>query len=170
MNTIENIITRRSIRQYTGEPVSKEDLTTILKAAMYAPSAEKKLPWHFIVTQDPEKIDAIMQVHHYTKFAKEAGTAVLVCGDLGISPNEVHLIQDTSAAIQNMLLAARDLGLGSCWCGVHSNPVTEAGFREIFGIDDPKIIPMSLVVIGHPAVEPETPERFMEDRIHQEKW
>ncbi|MBQ6475194.1 MAG: nitroreductase family protein [Clostridia bacterium] len=170
MKTIDSILTRRSIRQYTGEVISAEELETILKAAMYAPSAKKTLPWHFVVTQDPETLEKIMQVHHYIRFAKEAGTVILVCADKKINENEVHLIQDTSAAIQNMLLAAREMGLGTCWCGVRSNEEAEAGLREIFGIADPDILPMSLVAIGHPAVEPAVPERFMKDRIHVEKW
>ena len=170
MDTYESILTRRSIRQYTGELVTEEELLKILKAGMYAPSANHREPWHFVVTQNPDTIDEIMKVHQYTKFAKQAGTVILVCGDLRITPNEVHMIQDTSAAIQNMLLAAREMGLGTCWCGVRSNEKVETALREIFGIDDPQILPMSLVVVGRPAIEPAVPERFREDRIHRDKW
>lgn len=170
MNVMDCITTRRSIRQYTGKVIGEEQLETLLKAAMYAPSAMKRLPWHFVVIQDPEKLAAITQIHPYTKMVVSAGTAIVVCADAGLNDNITHLIQDTAAAIQNILLAAHDMGLGTCWCGLYDNVERRDAISELCGITDENILPMSIIAVGEPDVEVETPDRFKPERIHREQW
>jgi len=170
MNIMDCIITRRSIRKYTGQVITEEQLEALLKAAMYAPSAMKRLPWHFVVIQDPEKLAKITEIHPYTKMVVAAGTAIVVCGDASINDNITHLTQDTAAAIENILLAAHGMGLGTCWCGLYDNVERRAAICELCGIEDENILPMSIIAVGNPDDAPETPDRFKPERIHREKW
>lgn len=170
MDAMQCILTRRSIRQYTGEPITRQQLDEILKAAMYAPSAMKRLPWHFIVIEDKARLEEVTKVRPYAAFAPQAGCAVLVCADRKCNDNLTHLIQDTSAAIENMLLAAHAMGLGTCWCGVYSDEARCENFRKLCNIESRDILPMSLVVIGHPAQTPAQPQRMDDTRIHREVW
>ena len=84
MDILEAIFTRRSIRKFTGEPVTEDQLNLILKAGFHAPSAHNRQPWHFVVIRDEEKIDAMSQIHPYAKMAPSAGCIIIVCGDKDI--------------------------------------------------------------------------------------
>ena len=170
MNVMDCIVTRRSIRKYTGEVISKEQLETLLKAAVYAPSAMKRLPWHFVVLQDKDQLKKMTEIHPYTKFAVDAGTAIVVCADANINDNTTHLIQDTAACIQNMLLAAHDMGLGACWCGLYDNVERRNAICELCGITEENILPTSIVVVGNTDDAPATPDRWDETRFHYGKW
>jgi nitroreductase len=79
------------------------------------------------------------------------------------------MLQDVSAAIENILLAANRLGLGGCWLGVHPRPDRIAGIRKLFDLPE-HIIPVSAVALGWPAEHPEPRTRYKEDRVHLEKW
>jgi nitroreductase len=169
MDVFEAIFTRRSIRKYTGEPVSEEDINTILRAGSYAPSANNCQPWQFVVIRDPATLQAIPRLQPYTKMAPQAGCAILVCGDKERQRRPGFVLEDCSAAIENILLAAKALGLGTVWCGMH--PITRAakGMTELLGL--PKtIIPVGLVVLGHPAEDRQVGERFDPARVHYERW
>jgi len=170
MTVMDCIVTRRSIRKYTGEPITKEQLDTLLKAAVYAPSAMKRIPWHFVVLQDKETLKKMTEIHPYSKFAVDAGTAIVVCADAAINDNITHLTQDTAAAIQNILLAAHDMGLGSCWCGLYDNVERREGIKALCGIEDANILPMSIVVVGNTDDAPATPDRVDASRFHYGKW
>ena len=122
MNALETIRSRRSIRKYKeGAEIPKEDLKQILEAAMMAPSACNTRPWEFVVLQDREKLNALMKVHPYVSMLKTASLAIIVCAkpevQEGICPG--YFPQDCGAATQNILLAAKELRYGTCWCGVY---------------------------------------------------
>jgi nitroreductase len=169
MDALEAIFTRRSIRKYTPEPVSEEDLKTLLAAAMSAPSAGNQQPWEFIVIDDRKILDAIPQVHPYSKMLLEASLAILVCGNLEIERHRGYWIQDCSAATQNILLAARALGLGTVWLGVTPNEARVSGIGQLLKL--PKsIVPFSLIAVGHPAEEKGRADRFKPERIHRNGW
>ena len=85
MELIDAIMTRRSIRRYTSEKVSDKQLETILKAAMFAPSASNRQPWHFIVIDEKERLLDLTRLHPYAKALEEAPMAILVCGDEELS-------------------------------------------------------------------------------------
>ncbi len=117
MEVIEAILTRRSIRKYSREKITDNQIEIILKAAMYAPSAMNQQPWHFIVIDNREKLNRIMEVHPYSNMLKEAGLAILVCGDERLQLSKGYWVVDCGAATQNLLLAAHGIGLGAVWLG-----------------------------------------------------
>ena len=84
---IEAILARRSIRKYTAEPVDREDIRTLLEAAMAAPSSSNRKPWHFIAVTDRQILDNLAKVHPYGKMLFEAPLCIAVCGDTTISPS-----------------------------------------------------------------------------------
>lgn len=169
MELFEAIHTRRSIRKYTGEPVSKEDEKTIIRAACYAPSAHNYQPWRFVVVREKATLQRIADEHPYAKMLPQAGMCIVVCGDTKVQNRAGFIAEDCAAAIQNMLLAAHGLGLGAVWCGLY--PVEERAkcVAGCLGIPD-DIIPVGLVVLGHPAQTREAGERYKEELVHQEQW
>jgi nitroreductase len=165
--TIKTIFSRRSIRKYTDEPVSEGHVKTILEAAMAAPSASNKKPWHFVVVTERETLNRLVEAHQYAKMLQEAPLCILVCGDESI--NQRFWPQDCSAATQNILLAAQALGLGSCWCGVYPSEARVKEISDILGIEHP-VIPLNLIAVGHPGEEKEPRTQYDEARVHKEKW
>lgn len=168
MDALEAIFTRRSIRKYTSETITSEQINLLLKAAMYAPSGANRQPWHFIVITDRALLDAVPEFHEYAAFLRQAPLAILVCADEKIS-RPGRWIMDCSAATQNILLAAHALGLGTCWIGIQPEPARIEGFCKLFNLP-PEIQPVSLVAVGHPAEVPDQPERFKPERIHTNHW
>jgi nitroreductase len=170
MELIEGLLTRRSIRAFTGERVTEDQLEVILKAAMHAPSARNCQPWHFIVTRDREMFSRIMEVHPYASMLSRAGAAILVCGDLEKQHGEGYWIVDCSAATENLLLAIHGTGLGGVWLGIHPREDRKQAMKDLFGLP-PHIEPLSLVAAGVPAENPEQPAgRYKPERIHWKRW
>jgi nitroreductase len=169
MDTIETLFTRRSIRKYTGVPVSDEDSHTILRAGFYAPSAKNRQPWHFIVVRSLETRSFITTIQPYTKMLPQADCCIIVCGDNLKERKTGFLVEDCSAALENMLLAAHGLGLGAVWCGIYPLPEVTKAISEYFSLPD-NIIPIGLISIGHKGEDRTTEERFQPDLVHFEKW
>lgn len=169
MDIFEAIFTRRSIRKFMELPVSKDDENLILKAAMLAPSACNEQPWHFVCIRDQSTREQLSHVSPYTHMAADAPLVIIVCGDLSLEKAAGMWVQDCSAAIENLLLAARGKNLGSVWCGIHPEKDRETKTREILGIPE-NVIPLGMISIGHPAQHFSEAARFNEDRIHREKW
>jgi nitroreductase len=165
-NLIQTIFSRRSIREYTTEPVSEDDIQTLLEAAMAAPSASNRRPWHFVVVTQRETLDALADAHPYGKMLAQAPLCVAVCGDPAISD---YWEQDCSAASENLLLAATGLGLGAVWLGVHPREQRVAFTRQILGIPE-NISPLNLISIGHAAEEKEPRTQYDEARVHRGRW
>ncbi|MDR2820333.1 MAG: nitroreductase family protein [Desulfovibrio sp.] len=168
MDIFETLFTRRSIRKYTQESVTDEDVGLLLKAAMLAPSANNRQPWHFVVVRDKKTREALAARHPYAKMAAEAPVVIVVCGDVadGIGG---YWVQDCSAATQNLLLAARGKNLGTVWCGVYPVDDRVAVVREILNLPA-GIMPLGLVVLGHPAQPFSEAHRFNESKIHHDMW
>lgn len=160
---------RRSIRQYKDEPVSDEQIETLLRAAMAAPSAGNEQAWAFVVFRDRARLDKVVEIHPYAAMCKTAAAAVLVCGDLARDNHDGMWVQDCSAAVENLLLAAANLGLGTCWCGVHPRPDREAAFRELCNLPE-GIIPFALIAVGVPAEQKGPADYYDPERVHQEEW
>ena len=169
MDALTVIHTRRSIRKFTDEPVSEEHLHTLLDAAMIAPSASNQQPWHFVVVDDKALLERIPDINPYAAMAPKAPLAIVVCGDLSQEKYPGYWVQDCSAATQNILLAATALGLGSVWTGVFPKEDRTAGFKALFGLPA-HIMPLGIVLIGHPATQPESKSRFKADRVHKNTW
>jgi nitroreductase len=169
METLEAIVTRRSIRRYSGKKIDDEMVNKILRAAMYAPSAVNKQPWHFIVFESKETCNAIMQVHQSAMMLLEAQKAILICYDDKLQHDEGYGVIDCSAATQNMLLTAHTLGLGACWIGICPRKNRMDALKTIFKLPD-CIIPFAVISLGYPAESKSTKERFKTERIHLERW
>ncbi len=169
MELLEAIHTRRSVRKYLDKPVTADMIETILRAAMAAPSAGNQQPWHFLVVTDRAMLDAIPAFHPYSKMVLQAPVAIIVCGDPAGKKWPTFWEQDVSAATQNILLAARDLGLGTVWVGIHPEKDRIDGFRRLFDIPG-HVIPFALIPVGWPDVAFEALDRFRPELIHRETW
>ena len=169
MDALEALTTRRSIRAFTGRPVSIELVHELIRAAMHAPSAGNEQPWHFIIITDREILDHIPDDHPYAGMLTEATVAVLVCGDPRQERHPGMWVQDCAAATQNLLLAAHAKGLGAVWVGVHPREDRIAPLRQ--RIEMPaEIVPFALVPLGYPAEHPEREDRFRAELIHMNHW
>jgi nitroreductase len=164
---IDIIFSRRSIRKYSDKPVSEEKIRTLLEAAMAAPSASDRKPWHFVVITEREILNQLAKAHSYAKMLYEAPLCISICGDPSISKR--FWVQDCSAATENLLLAATALGLGAVWCGVYPRQERVDAIREILDIEEP-IIPLNLIAVGHPAEEKGSRTQYDGGRVHREKW
>jgi nitroreductase len=160
------IFARRSIREYTDEPVSEADIQSLLEAGMAAPSASNRQPWHFVVVTDRETLKALGRAHPFGKMIARASLAIAVCGDPATSD---WWVQDCSAATENILVAAAGLGLGGVWLGCHGRPEREGAIRGVLGIPE-RIGVLSLLSIGHPAEEKEARTQYNPAHVHRGRW
>lgn len=165
----ETILGRRSIRQYTAESVSQEQVRLLLEAAMSAPSAGNEQPWHFIVIREHALLSACADIHPHAGMAARAPLAVLLCADPALEKHTGFWPQDMAACTENLLLAAHAEGLGAVWVGIYPREERMQAFVELFGLPA-GIVPFSLVPIGHPAEKKAAEDRFKSDRLHLERW
>ncbi len=166
MELKEALLKRRSIRKFTEEPVSEEMIEELLHAAMSGPSACNKKPWEFYVITNAEVLEQLKSASKFTKFSSKL--AIVVCGNLKKAlPLKFaeYWIQDCSAATENILLRATDLGLGAVWCGIHPQNRAEEKVRKMVGIPE-KQIPLNIIFIGHPAQEQEARDQYDEKCVH----
>lgn len=169
MEIFEVLKSRRSIRSYTPDPVSDEIIASLLEVAMLAPSAGNQQPWHFVVIRDEQKLQRVPDFHPYSKMVLQAKVAILVCGDPEGKKWPEFWSQDCSAATQNILLAARGLGLGSVWAGVYPDEARMKGFRDLLDIPS-HVFPFSFVPLGWPTGEFKELNRFRPELIHNDRW
>ncbi len=167
---LENIFARRSIRRYQDKPVEKEKFELLLQAAMAAPSAMNFKPWEFVVVTDPIRLDEIRNALTFGNH--NAPAAIAVCGNLSFFKNlkvSQFWVQDCSAATENILLAAVELGLGTVWLGVH--PIHNYT-KRISGILNlpPHVKPLNVIFVGYPAEEKPARTQYSPDRVHWETF
>lgn len=156
---INNIMTRTSVRNYTSETVSKENIETMLRAGMAAPTAVNRQPWHFVVVTDREKLNALAEANRGSGMAAKAPLVIVVCGNMEKAlegTGRGFWIQDCSAATENILLAAHALGLGAVWTGLYPNEERSNAIRKLLKAPE-NIVPLCTIVIGHPQ-EPAQPK------------
>lgn len=163
------IFERRSIRRYTDQNITKEQVQQLFKAAFAAPSAGNRQSWQFIVVDDRDILDNITKVHPHSQMLKEAALAIVVCGDTSVELYPGYFAQDCSAATENILLAATEMGLGSVWLGVYPRTDRVHDITEIFKLPD-GIVPFSIISLGYPAEKKEPSNRYDENKIHYNKW
>lgn len=162
---LETIFERRTIRKYQEKEVSNDIVIKLLKAGMAAPSARNKQPWEFYVIENK---DIQKRIKDYSPaYNYNSPLLILVCGNkTRFNTDKINdfYIQDCSAAIQNILLAAKSMGLGTCWCGV--NPVEERMEFISKTLDlENHIIPLGLIHVGYPAEEKEAHTKYNENYI-----
>ncbi|EFL49966.1 nitroreductase [Solidesulfovibrio fructosivorans JJ]] len=169
MDLFEAIHTRRSIRAFTDAPVSETDMDAILRAAMAAPSAGNEQPWHFVAITDREVLDAIPSVHPYAAMVKTAPLAIVVAAEHALEKYPGNWVLDCSAAVENLMLAARGLGIGSVWCGLYPQADRMEGMATLLGLPE-GVSAHALVVLGHPSPDFKRVDRFKPERIHRNRW
>jgi nitroreductase len=169
---INNIMTRTSVRKYTNEAVTKVDIETMLRAGMAAPTAVNKQPWHFVVVTDREQLNALASANRGTGMAAKAPLAIVVCGDMqktltGIGQG--FWVQDCSAATENILLTANALGLGAVWTGLYPNEERAKAVRDVVKAPE-HIVPLCVIVIGHPADTPTPKDKWKPENVSYNKF
>jgi len=169
MDAIDTILTRRSVRTYTEEDIPDEIINKLLEAAVSAPSAGNQQPWHFIILEKREILDKIPDFHTNAKLLKGAQKAILVCADLDLEKYKGYWVLDCSAATQNILLAARALGLGACWLGVYPREDRIKNLKEMLDLPE-NVIPHSILAIGYTDAKQEKVTREFASRTHKNKW
>ena len=161
MDTREAIRKRRSVREYTGEPIPREDLETIVDAGRLAPSGYNTQPWDFVVVTGRDMIEKLKVA---SLWMDKAGAIIAVVMD----PSSPWWREDGSAAVENMLIAATALGYGSCWLQGYTTP-REEEFKTLLEIPKEKRL-LTLVPIGVPVQWPTVEKKALGEIIHWERY
>ncbi len=170
---LNNILARKSVRSFTEQPVSREQLDTLVRAAMAAPTGRDMRPWKFIAIHDKAAMQQLADKLPYAKMLAEAPAAIAVCGDLSVTDKEnrpsTNWTFDCSAATENLLLMAEAMGLGAVWTGVHPYDDRVKCVSEALGLP-PHIIPLNLIPIGYPKGNPQPKDKYDKNNIHYNRW
>jgi len=164
------VLDRRSIRKYTDQPVPDKLIDTLLLAAMSAPSAGNERPWHFVLIRDRAILDAVPAFHPYARMMVKAPVAILVCGDESLEKSKGFWVEDVSAATENILIEAQEIGLGSVWLGLYPREDRVRKMRALIDGMPDHVIPFALLPVGYPAETKKASHRFDATRVHHEKW
>ena len=166
---LDNIHARKSVRSYTDEPVTPEQVETLLRAAMAAPSGKNVQPWRFVVVTRPETKKKLAV--GFNKMIAKAPVVIVVCGKttnrLGGTNN--NWTADCAAATENLLLAAESLGLGAVWTACYPYDDRMQPAIEALGLPD-DVTPYCIVPVGHPAGDNKPKNKWNPGHIHYEKW
>ena len=177
---MQNILSRKSVRSYTGDSIPAAVMENLLRAAMSAPTGMDIRPWSFIVLTDKSQYDSIFEGNGNMKKFMESGAIVVVCadttsmwplekgGDPVQQPNPMWR-DDVGAATENLLLAVEAYGLGACWTACYPFPDTMAPVRKALGLPD-NVIPYAVVPIGYPSTENSPKDKWDPSRIHYGRW
>lgn len=169
MDALKAVLTRRSIRSYSDNPIPKDKIKTLLEAAMSAPSAKNEQTWCFVVLDEKQYLKKIADSHPHADMLRQADKAILVCGDLKKEKTENYWMINCSAATENILIAARGLGIGSCWIGIYPRAERVRMMKEIVELPD-HVVPFALVSLGYPTGKHREVNRFDEAKVHYNKW
>lgn len=170
METLEAIFKRRSVREFTDEMVTEEEINKLLKAAFSAPTAVNTQPWEYVVINDEETLNKIKSKMKFAGY--NANTAIVVCGNMKVAlrgQDHELWICDCSAAIENILLAATDMGLGSVWIGIWPIESRITSFQKILNMPE-HVIPLSMVYVGHGTYQPEGRSRYNEKAVYWQTY
>lgn len=165
------ILERKSVRHYTNEAVSKDDINKILQAGMAAPAAVHMLPWKFVVVTDKEKLKTLSTGLPFAQMLKQCSAAIVVCAipEEAAMHSEIFAVLDCACASENILLAAEALGLGAVWTVVYPTKELISFVRDELQIPF-NVIPLNIIPIGYPAGDEKTKNKYDAKNIHWEKW
>lgn len=168
---LDNILNRRSVREFTDEKVKKDDLEMIIRAGMSAPSAINLQPWEFIVFDEDDILEYMIDLHEYSKMFRTATAGILVCGNMDRTLDNFRdlWVQDCSASIENMLLAIESFGLGGVWLGIYPIKDRCDKLTDFFVLPD-NIVPFGVIALGYPAVDVQSKDKWDESKLHWNKW
>jgi len=160
------IHSRKSVRSYTDQKVSRDQLTTLVKAGMAAPTAMNKQPWFFVVIDDKEMLSTLANKMMFGNMLNFASAAIVVCGDMRRVPDALpkFWVQDCSAASQNILLAAEGTGLGAVWIGVYPNKIAVRKVRKFLNLPR-HYVPLNIISIGYPDGSERPKNKWDENRV-----
>jgi nitroreductase len=161
MDALEAIRRRRSVREYTGDPIPREDLGKIVDAGRLAATGNNRQPWDFVVITDREMVERLKVA---AEWMEKAGAIVAVVMD----PSSQWWLEDGAAAVENMLIASTALGYGSCWLEGNTLP-REEEFKELLGVPAEKRL-LTLVPIGVPVEWPTKEKKSLEEVLHWERY
>ncbi|MBW6470310.1 MAG: nitroreductase [Methanosarcinaceae archaeon] len=150
---IDTILSRRSVRNFSDKPVSKDQINTILDTGRWAPSGLNNQPWRYIVVQERVTIEEIATCTHYSNVVQGAPLLIAVFLDHDVMYNYVKDVQAIGASIQNMLLACCELELGAVWLGEILNQKEKV--NSILDVPDSLEL-MAVLAIGHPVEKDRT--------------
>lgn len=167
MEGIDLFLKRRSIRRFRNVPVPREMIQELLKAAMAAPSAVNNRPWEFVVVDDSEVLQNLKKQLPLGRY--NAPLAIVVIGNPRTSVGERFWVQDCSAAMENLLLAAVSSGLGGVWIGIHPVATLVRRVREEMNIPE-NTTPLGIALIGFPAEKKQPRSQYDEKRIHWQHY
>ena len=169
---LKNIMERKSVRTFTADAVSEEQLAQLVKAGMAAPSAVDTRPWDFIIVTDKSLLKQLAEALPYAKMAAKAPAAIIVTGDLRRQyggGEALYWLIDCSAATENILLAAEAIGLGAVWTALFPEADRVIAARKILGIPE-HIVPLNFIPLGVPAGEPRAKDKYEPGQVHKNRW
>ena len=171
MDTLSVIHARKSVRNFTGAPVSKADLDKIIRAGMAAPTAGNKQPWSFIVITERKILDDLAAGLPNAKMLTKAGAAIIVCTepDKANGKSKDFAIIDASLAGENILLAIESLGLGGVWTAAYPYEDRVKQVKTVLNIPQ-EVIPLNVIVIGTPTGQDKPKDKYKKEKIHWERW
>jgi nitroreductase len=170
-SALSPILGRRSVRRYEEREVPDELVDALLRAAMAAPSAVARDPWRFIVLRSQAVRAQIASGLPNGGMLASAGVGFAVCGELAAAHDQQlsYLLQDCSAAIENLLLSAHALGLGAVWLGVHPREARISHVRRVLAIPE-FVLPISCIAVGFPAEQKRARTRYNAAWVHYDRW
>jgi nitroreductase len=165
------IHSRKSVRNFTGQAVSRDLLDKIVRAGMAAPSAVNMQPWSFIVITDRKTLNTLNDGLPFAKMLGKAGAAIIVCAipEKAYGGLKEFAVIDSTLAGENILLAAEALGLGAVWTAVYPDEDRMNVVRKILGIPG-NIIPLNVIPIGYPTGTDKPKNKYKPENVHWEKW
>ncbi|MFA5259989.1 MAG: nitroreductase family protein [Candidatus Omnitrophota bacterium] len=172
MDMLKIILERRSVRKYTGNPVSREQLLTLAQAGMAAPSSRDTRHFYFVIVNDEGTIDKLTSGLPYAKMLLTAKHAIVVVSDLSIAHGGAetdYWLQDCSAAAENILLAAQAMGLGACWTAAHPRADRVAHVRNVLGLPE-HAAPLCVIAVGVPSGEEQPRDKFDPSHVFWNQW
>jgi nitroreductase len=170
---LENMHRRKSVRKYTEQAVSREDLLTLVKAGMAAPSAKNVQPWEFIIVSSRAALDALAAQLPYAKMLAQAPAAIVPCGNMDLAPADPQLpllwYLDCAMASQNILLAAEAMGLGAVYTAAYPYEDRMSAVSRALGLPQ-SIVPLCVIPVGYPAGDEKPKDKWREEKVRWEKW
>lgn len=163
----QTILSRTSVRAYTDQKVEKDKIEKLLRAAMAAPTAVNKQPWHFVVIEDKHVLEQIAEEIPTAKMAARAPLAITICGDMEKAldgEGREFWVQDASAATENLLLAAHAMGLGAVWTSVYPIKDKVEATRALLKLPE-TIVPLGTIVIGYPKEKPLPKDKWKPENV-----
>jgi nitroreductase len=170
--TIKTIHSRKSVRHFTDKKVTREQLETLVKAGMAAPSAMNRQPWAFVIVTDRKKLDSLAAGSPNAQMLNKASAAIIVCGETKkaySSSDANYWVLDCSAASENILLAAESMGLGALWTGAYPNRERIAFISKSLHLPE-HVIPLNIIPIGYPTGEDKPKNKYKPENVHWNKW